>query len=93
MAGSIQIELPANITIGKVQSIQESLEVLLDDPDLESVHLCGRSVERVDTAGVQLLLAFAKDAQERSLRVQWLQASEKLRSAVGQLGLHGVLSI
>jgi ABC-type transporter Mla MlaB component len=53
-----------------------------------------REVTRIDTAGLQLLVAFALEAQRRALLVEWVGVSEAVWSAARlanlcePLGLH-----
>lgn len=47
----------------------------------------GSAVERVDTAGLQLLLAFVNDHEQKGRRVAWTDSSAELRRAAARLGL------
>lgn len=51
------------------------------------VALDAANVERVDTAALQVLTAFFKDAEAANLTVQWQHASEALTNAARLLGL------
>ena len=51
------------------------------------VFLDAANVDRVDTAALQVLTAFFKDADAAHVTVQWQQTSEALRKATRLLGL------
>jgi phospholipid transport system transporter-binding protein len=53
----------------------------------------GSAVERIDTAGLQLLAAFFLDMGARQKSIRWCGASESLRSAARQVGLDGLLGL
>ena len=49
------------------------------------------AVRRVDTAGLQLLLAFVRERERRGMAVTWQGVSAPLREAASRLGLEPVL--
>ena len=51
----------------------------------------GAGVETVDTAGVQLLVAFALDCLERNVRYTWMGRSPVLEEAIRVLGVGALL--
>lgn len=51
----------------------------------------GASVERVDTAGLQVLVAFRAEARNRDIDLVWAAASDTLRKSAKLLGLTNVL--
>jgi anti-anti-sigma regulatory factor len=51
----------------------------------------GSAVGRVDTAGVQLCVAFALDCLERGLECAWTGRSEALDQAITTLGVGALL--
>lgn len=51
----------------------------------------GGSVERVDTAGVQVLVAFAIDCMERSIDFAWAARSPALARGIRLLGVEALL--
>jgi phospholipid transport system transporter-binding protein len=72
--------------------------LLRDSPDLQFQLLAadfgegaalvdGSAVERVDTAGLQLIISFIKYQEGRGRRVGWTAVSDELRKAANQLGL------
>ena len=57
------------------------------------LRLHASSLERVDTAALQLLLAFQKTARERGLRIQWESTSAALQNSATALGLSEALGL
>ena len=51
----------------------------------------GGSVEMVDTAGVQLVVAFALDCLEKGVAYKWLGRSSTLEKAIELLGVSPLL--
>jgi ABC-type transporter Mla MlaB component len=58
-----------------------------------SVSIDVRSVERVDTATLQLLYAFVRDRSQRGLGVKWLGCPPAFLDAARMLGVHGLLAL
>ena len=54
---------------------------------LQSVNLLAKKVERADTAALQMLCAFVKDANTAGISVNWHEPSKNLRQAAELLGL------
>ena len=84
------VELPENLTIASVETLHEQLEPLLNAGN--DVMLKAAGVTRVDTAGLQTLLAFHKALVTRSLRLSWSAPSQPLLETAEQLGLREALS-
>jgi ABC-type transporter Mla MlaB component len=57
------------------------------------VELHAAQLERVDAAGIQLLLAFVRSARDRGLKPEWRSASAALRSGGNSLGLADALEL
>lgn len=51
------------------------------------------SVERADTAVLQLLCAFFKEAGQRGIEVNWQNPSESLAGSARLLGVHELLRL
>jgi anti-anti-sigma regulatory factor len=51
----------------------------------------GAAVEQVDTAGVQLVVAFALDCLERNVQYAWKGRSAALEEAIRVLGVGALL--
>ena len=55
--------------------------------------LDGSSVERVDTAGLQVLTAFKAESRNRDIDLSWAGASDALRKSAELLGLSSELEL
>lgn len=93
MAQISEIQLPAQLTINKVQALQEILEKIADDRNKDRVIIHAADVERVDTAGIQLLYAFVLEARRRGIILEWDHPSAKLASAAELLGMLSALEL
>lgn len=86
-----RLVLPESLTIGEVGNYHEVLVRHLDRQS--EVHIDGQALEVVDGAGMQLLLAFVKDAVSRSLPVNWIGASPRLLGSARQLGVSNAMQL
>ena len=65
---------------------------LLEQAELPGPYVIeGGAVEQIDTAGVQLLLAFALDCLERNIHYTWRSRSAALDDAIRILGVGALL--
>ena len=78
-------------TIRTVTAFQAQLAERLDESG--PVQIDGSGVERVDTATLQLLVAFVRDLRAEARAVEWVDCSPALRRAAGSLGLESALSL
>ena len=72
-------------TIDLVQDFYAELDRALQSES--DVEIDASNVERVDSAGIQLLLSFKNELEKHSSQVHWVGASVNLRAAVDQLGV------
>ncbi|HEY7773499.1 MAG TPA: STAS domain-containing protein [Marinagarivorans sp.] len=93
MSQSVELELPEILTVAHVQALHEQLEALIDDENNDSIVAHAKSVRRVDTAGLQLLLAAKAAATERQITWVWDQPSEVLLDGARLLGMTAQLDI
>ncbi|SDE02204.1 STAS domain-containing protein [Aquimonas voraii] len=77
--------LPESLTIQSVVGVREALLQLLSGP-ADVFELDGRGVQEIDGAGVQLLLATAKEAELRGMQLR-LQRSARLAATLTLLAL------
>lgn len=85
------LDLPANLTIATAEALHEKMEpLLIDDQDIA---INGGEVERVDTAGLQLLLAFKNALVKRNMNFTWNTPSSHLVEAATQIGLQQLLAL
>lgn len=85
------IGLSSNCTVKDAGNLKRELLQLLDEP--RSVAIDARSVERIDTAVVQLLCAFVRDRADRNLGVTWTCPTQPLLDAVRLLGVGSMLAL
>ena len=93
MASKFDFKLPENLTISNVNSLHEDMENILGKQDCDKVVLKADKVQRADTAGLQLVLAFVKAANEGHIELVWNKPSKKLCEAAAVLGLSSALGI
>jgi hypothetical protein len=86
----VEIGLPADCRMAAQSALLADLLGALDAP---ATNIDGRAVERVDTAALQLLTLFRREATARGCAVNWLGASATLCEAAGVLGLAKVLDL
>jgi hypothetical protein len=84
-----RVVLPANCTIHGARALQAHLLEQLQLPG--PCEIDGGAVQQVDTAGVQLVLAFALDCLERSLQYTWKARSPALEDAIRVLNVGALL--
>ena len=83
--------LQSSCTVRDSVALREQLLQLIDDPQPVTLDL--RAVERVDTAAMQVLCAFARDRSAAGHPVNWLGAPETFVEAVSLLGMSQSLGI
>jgi ABC-type transporter Mla MlaB component len=88
--GARVIALPADFRLAGLADVKASLLEALDAP---AVQLDGSSVERVDTAALQLLLTFCRGAMASGKTPTWSGVSDVMRDAAGVLGLVKALEL
>ena len=84
------IALPADFRLGSVAQVKAEL---IGAFDAAAAQLDGAGVERVDTAALQLLVAFRREAVARGQSPTWLGVSEVMRDVAGMLGLAQALEL
>jgi ABC-type transporter Mla MlaB component len=86
-----RVELPADLGIENVAVLREQLEAVLEDE--RPVELAGAGVQRLHTAGLQLLALFCRERQEHGRAVVWHEPVPMLAGAARLLGLGPVLKV
>lgn len=81
--------LGAECTIREAVNLKEQLIRHLNRP--EPLFVDGSGVEKADTAGVQLLVAFSLDCMERGIAFGWPGRSQVLNNAINTLGVSALL--
>ena len=90
-ADSQTIVLDEILDISKAAQFRSELSAYLDVQGPLTIE--AENVVRIDTACLQVLTAFIKDALAREIEVKWHCPSEAICSAAGLLGLAEVLRI
>lgn len=84
------IDCPAQMDIAGVSPLYEFLRSLGDESALV---LKADEVERIDTATLQLLVAFVRDAKHRQVSVSWQSPTAIVYEAAGLLGVKNELGL
>jgi ABC-type transporter Mla MlaB component len=85
-----RVVLPADCRIADLPAVKAELQAALAAAGAE---VDAAAVERVDTAALQLLAAFRRDAAAQGQAVAWLGVSGALRDAAVLLGLEHTLEL
>lgn len=85
------VALSSNSTVKDAQALKDQLMKLLELPEVVAIDV--RSVERVDTATMQLLCAFVRDRAERNSAVEWLGNPPAMVEAARLLGVEHMLAL
>ena len=86
-----QVTLGASLTLREVMDLQR--ELLRAESDTDSLQVDGAAVERVDTAGLQLLVALARRRDAAGQTLRWTGVSPQLRHGCMRLGLESLLGL
>jgi ABC-type transporter Mla MlaB component len=85
------IVLSAVCTVKDGEALKGELLRHIGEP--ASVAIDAGSVERIDTAAMQLLCAFVRDRTDRSLQVTWRSVSQSVSEAARLLGVGSMLAL
>jgi phospholipid transport system transporter-binding protein len=83
------VVLGPSCTIHEAQELRAKLLAHAEAPGPYEID--GRGVQQVDTAGVQLVVAFALDCLERNIKYSWKGRSAPLEDAIRVLGVGALL--
>lgn len=83
--------LDADLRIAAAPALRESLLAAL--AAASPVEIDGAAVTHVDTAALQVLAAFSRDARAAGLPVAWTGASDPLQRGVAVLGLNALIEL
>lgn len=84
-----KVVLGASCTIHEAPALRSHLITQASHPGPYEID--GRAVEQIDTAGVQLVVAFALDCLERGIHYAWTGRSAALDEAIRTLGVGALL--
>jgi ABC-type transporter Mla MlaB component len=88
-ADVFHLKLDPCCTLRESADLQFSLVAANGNP----VVVDGSGVERIDTAGLQLLVALARSQQQKGRRLEWKAASPELMKCGERLGLVDALGL
>lgn len=89
----VQIIGESVMDIGNSRQWQERMCALLAENGSSTVRLDMSTVEKIDTACLQLLLAFILAALAKNLKIEWHAPSERFLVAAHSLNLSGILRL
>jgi anti-anti-sigma regulatory factor len=85
------LALDADLRIAAAPALRDTLMAALAAGD--AVEIDGAAVAQVDTAALQVLAAFSRDARTAGLPVSWTSASDSLQRGVAVLGLNALIDL
>ena len=85
------VTLAAECTVAEADALKSELAGRLDEPGPVTVDVS--ALQRIDTAGLQLLAAFVRDRREAGRAVEWHGQAPALQAAAGILGLNNMLEL
>jgi ABC-type transporter Mla MlaB component len=85
------LALTAECLVGGASTLKESLASLLDEP--RPITLDITSLQRIDTAGLQVLTAFVRERAGHGRAVEWQGTAPALTTAAHLLGLTSLLGL
>lgn len=85
-------QLPEDMLVDNLASMALQLEaVLVDSP--ACIEMDASALEHVDTAGMQLLYAFARDARQDGKTLAWQDMNPHIVEAARLLGMTDMLAL
>jgi ABC-type transporter Mla MlaB component len=85
------LALAAECTVSDAASLKERLAGLLDKP--QAVTLDITALQRIDTAGIQVITAFVRERAGHGWPVEWQGTAPALAAAARLLGLTSLLKL
>ncbi len=77
--------------VSEAVSLKASLERFLEETRPVTLDIAG--LQRIDTAGLQVIAAFVRERSAHGLRVEWRGSSAPLAKAARLLGLASLLNL
>lgn len=84
-----RVTLAPTCTIHEIAALKDHL--LQQQSNGGPIEIDGGAVQRIDTAGLQLVLAFALDCLDRNVEYRWVARSSQLEDAIQTLGIAALL--
>jgi len=73
------------LDISMVNEINQKLNTCINSGDDITINIS--NIERIDTAGAQMLCAFYQDTKSKNIKCEWTSPSEIFSKSIEQLGL------
>ena len=89
--GSGSFAVAAECTVADASSLKSGLAKLLDESG--SVTLDISAVQRIDTAGLQVIATFIRERESQGRQVQWQGHSPAVSAAAKLLGLSALIKL
>jgi phospholipid transport system transporter-binding protein len=80
-----QVLLPSHLTIRQVEQIHRQCEEALKGAG--NLRINASDVSKVDTAGLQLLMALKLEMDSQHSAIEWIAISDELRGAANFMGM------
>jgi phospholipid transport system transporter-binding protein len=90
-SGSVAFAVAAECTVADSSSLKSGLAKLLDESDVVTLDIS--AVQRIDTAGLQVIAAFVRERESHGRQVQWQGSAPALSTAARLLGLSALLKL
>ena len=90
-SGSGAFAVAAECTVADAGALKSGLAKLLDTP--EAVTLDIGAVQRIDTAGLQVIATFVRERESLGRAVEWRGAAPAMTAAANLLGLSALLKL
>jgi ABC-type transporter Mla MlaB component len=90
-SGSGVFALASECTVADASSLKSSLAKLLDDSGVVTLDV--GALQRIDTAGLQVIATFVRERESHGREVQWLGTAQALSNAAQLLGLSSLLKL
>ena len=89
--GSGEFAVAAECTVADASTLKAGLARLLDDSGVVTLDVS--AVQRIDTAGLQVLATFVRERESRGRQVEWHGTAPALSAAAKLLGLSSLLKL
>ena len=83
------IRLPSQFTIRQIEDAYQRCEEALRDSGVLRIDVS--DVSKIDTAGLQLLLALKQELATQQLTLEWVAVNDVVRDAASMLGIADLL--
>ena len=89
--GSGAFAVAAECTVADASTLKSGLAKLLEDSGVVTLDI--GAVQRIDTAGLQVIATFVRERESRGRQVEWRGTAPALTAAAKLLGLSSLLKL